>query len=102
MTAASRGALLAMLPSLALEPVPRRIRVNAVSPGTTETPIPTRLGMSREAAAAYLAGVGDQVPLGRVGSPAHIAGTVAFLASDTAAHITGQEIVVAGGAGLSP
>ena len=50
--------------------------------------------------AAMLAAIAAKNPFGRVGRPEDIAGTVAFLASDGAAYITGQEIVVSGGAGL--
>jgi NAD(P)-dependent dehydrogenase (short-subunit alcohol dehydrogenase family) len=102
LTAGSRGALLAMIPTLALELAPRRIRVNAVSPGLTDTPM-TRAapGTGPDEAAAMLAATAANNPLGRTGRPQDIAETVAFLASDAAAYITGQEIVVSGGAGLA-
>jgi NAD(P)-dependent dehydrogenase (short-subunit alcohol dehydrogenase family) len=101
LTAGSRGALLTMIPSLALELAPRRIRVNAVSPGFTDTPmLRTTPGMGSDEVAAMLAATAAKNPFGRVGRPEDIAATVAFLASDGAAYITGQEIVVSGGAGL--
>lgn len=101
-TAGSRGALLTMIPSLAVELAPRRIRVNAVSPGFTDTPmLRTTPGMGSDEVAAMLAAMAAKNPLGRVGRPEDIAETVAFLASDGAAYITGQEIVVSGGAGLA-
>ena len=99
--AASRGALLAMVPSLALELAPRRIRVNAVSPGPTDTPIWSKYGMPPENVAAMLDTVAVQNPFGRLGTAQEIAETVAFLAFDGAAYITGQNIVVAGGGGVS-
>lgn len=99
--AASRGALLAMVPSLALELAPRRIRVNAVSPGPIETPIWSKFGMPPEGVAAMLDTVAASNPFGRLGTAREIAETVAFLASDGAAYITGQNIVVAGGGGIS-
>ncbi len=99
--AASRGALLAMVPSLALELAPRRIRVNAVSPGPVDTPIWSKFGMPPENTAAMLDAVAAQNPFGRLGTASEIAETVAFLASDGAAYITGQNIVVAGGGGVS-
>lgn len=94
--AATRGALLAMLPSLALELAPRRIRVNAVSPGATDTPLFDKLGVPQSGRDAMRA----NIPLERFGSSQEIAETVAFLASDAASYITGQDITVAGGYGL--
>jgi len=94
--AASRGALLAMLPSLALELAPRGIRVNAVSPGATATPLWDKLGVPADQRAA----IGASVPLQRMATAQDVAEVVVFLASDGAAHVTGQEIVVAGGQGL--
>jgi len=102
LTAGSRGALLAMIPTLALELAPRRIRVNAVSPGYTDTPMTrTRPGKGPDEVAAMLAATAATNPFGRLGTPEDVAETVAFLASDGAAYITGQEIVVSGGAGLA-
>jgi NAD(P)-dependent dehydrogenase (short-subunit alcohol dehydrogenase family) len=94
--AGTRGALLTMLPSLALELAPRNIRVNAVSPGPIATPLFDKLGVSEEGRETMRL----SVPLQRLGSGEDIAGIVAFLASDAAAYITGQEIVAAGGYGL--
>jgi NAD(P)-dependent dehydrogenase (short-subunit alcohol dehydrogenase family) len=92
-TAASRGALLSMVPSLAIELAPRNIRVNAVSPGAIETPIWSKSGMPPEMTESIAAGI----PFGRFGSALEIAEVVAFLASDGATYITGQNIVVGGG-----
>jgi NAD(P)-dependent dehydrogenase (short-subunit alcohol dehydrogenase family) len=97
MAAASRGALLAMVPSLALELAPRRIRVNAVSPGATDTPLWDKLGVPEEGRAT----VRSSIPFGRFGTAREVAEVVAFLSSDAAAYVTGQEIVVAGGYGLA-
>ncbi|MFC4243774.1 SDR family oxidoreductase [Gryllotalpicola reticulitermitis] len=99
-TAASRGALIAMVSSLALELAPRAIRVNAVSPGAIETPIWGKSAAPAEAVAARKAAIAARTPLGRFGTAREIAETVAFLASDGAAYLTGQNIVVAGGGGL--
>ena len=94
--AATRGALLAMLPSLALELAPRRIRVNAVSPGATDTPLLDKLGVPRSGRDAMRA----NIPFERFGSSEEVAQVVAFLASAAAGYVTGQEVVVAGGYGL--
>jgi NAD(P)-dependent dehydrogenase (short-subunit alcohol dehydrogenase family) len=93
---ATRGALLAMLPSLALELAPRRIRINAVSPGATETPLFDKLGVPQSGRDA----VRTNIPIGRFGPSQEIAEVVAFLASDAAGYVTGQDVVVAGGYGL--
>ncbi|NAZ84698.1 SDR family NAD(P)-dependent oxidoreductase [Kineococcus indalonis] len=94
--AATRGALLAMLPSLALELAPRRIRVNAVSPGATDTPLLDKLGVPRSGRDALRA----SIPFQRLASSREVADVVAFLASDAAGYVTGQDIAVAGGYGL--
>ena len=94
--AATRGALLAMLPSLALELAPRRIRVNAVSPGAIETPLFDKLGVPEAGRNAMRA----NIPFQRFGSGRDVAEVVAFLASDAAGYVTGQDVVVAGGYGL--
>jgi NAD(P)-dependent dehydrogenase (short-subunit alcohol dehydrogenase family) len=94
--AATRGALLAMLPSLALELAPRRIRVNAVSPGATDTPLFDKLGVPQGGRDAMAAAI----PFQRFGSAREVAEVVAFLASDAAGYVTGQDVVVAGGYGL--
>jgi NAD(P)-dependent dehydrogenase (short-subunit alcohol dehydrogenase family) len=100
--AGSHGAMLAMLPTLALELAPRRIRINAVSPGFTDTPMTrTALGTQTDDVAATMTAMAEKNPFGRLARPEDIAGTVAFLASDEAAYVTGQEIVVSGGAGLA-
>lgn len=98
-TAGTRGALLSMVPSLALELAPRRIRVNAVSPGPVETGIWAKT-LPPDAAAEALSATAARVPLGRPGTSREIAEVVAFLASDAAGYITGENIVVGGGAGL--
>ena len=92
-TAATRGALLALMPSLALELAPRKIRVNAVSPGAINTPIWDKLGVPEEMREATTTGI----PFGRFGTSEEVAELVAFLASSGANYITGQEIIIAGG-----
>lgn len=101
-TAGSHGAFLGMIPTLALELAPRRIRINAISPGFTDTPMTrTSLRAQSDDVAAVMAAIAEKNPFGRLGVPEDMARTVAFLASDDAAYITGQEIMVAGGAGLA-
>jgi meso-butanediol dehydrogenase / (S,S)-butanediol dehydrogenase / diacetyl reductase len=88
----SKGALIALTRSLAVDLAPR-VRANAVCPGYVET----------EMAAQYLADpevrgrIEGDIPLGRVGRPAEIGELIAFLFSDHASYLTGSTVVVDGG-----
>src|SRR3982074_2137787 len=75
----------------------RRIRVNAVSPGSTDTPGLSELLASSETGQQRLKMISNSVPLGRLGSPNEIAKAVVFLASDDSSYITGTELFVDGG-----
>ena len=75
----------------------RRIRVNALSPGHTETPIAETAGLSKEDNDAYFAGTAAATPAGRNGTPEDIAAAALFLASDESAFVTGIELTVDGG-----
>ncbi|MEV8056997.1 SDR family oxidoreductase [Streptomyces antimycoticus] len=97
---ATKGALLSMVPSLALELAPRRIRVNAVSPGPIDTGIWAKQGMPAEMLEEAAEATVSQVPLGRFGTSEEVAEVVAFLASDAAGFVTGENLVVGGGVGI--
>ena len=75
----------------------RRIRVNAVSPGATDTPGLSDLLASAEVGNERLKMIANTVPLGRLGTPDEIAKAVVFLASDDSSYITGTELFVDGG-----
>jgi NAD(P)-dependent dehydrogenase (short-subunit alcohol dehydrogenase family) len=75
----------------------RHIRVNAVSPGATDTPGLNDLLGSTEAGQQRLKMISSTVPLGRLGTPDEIARAVVFLASDDSSYITGTELFVDGG-----
>jgi len=75
----------------------RHIRVNAVSPGSIDTPGLNELLGSSETGQQRLKMISTAVPLGRLGKPDEIANAVAFLASDEASYITGAELFVDGG-----
>ena len=89
--AASKAGIIGVTKSLAKELAVRGVRVNAVAPGFVETDMTSELGDEIRSAAI------DAIPLGRMGAPQDIAKAVAFLASDDAAYITGQTLVVDGG-----
>lgn len=95
--AASKAALLSLNRVFATELAPRKIRINAVSPGPVETPIYGKLGLEKEEVEGFGAVLGDKILLKRFGQASEIGKTVAFLASDDASFITGTEIVVDGG-----
>jgi NAD(P)-dependent dehydrogenase (short-subunit alcohol dehydrogenase family) len=75
----------------------RRIRVNAVSPGSIETPGLNDLLASSEAGEQRRNMISNSVPLGRLGTPDEIAKAVLFLASDDSSYVTGTELFVDGG-----
>ena len=75
----------------------RRIRVNTVSPGFTDTPGLSDLLASAAAGEERKKMISDSVPLGRFGTPDEIAKAVVFLASDDSSYITGTELFVDGG-----
>jgi NAD(P)-dependent dehydrogenase (short-subunit alcohol dehydrogenase family) len=75
----------------------RRIRVNAVSPGSIETPGLNNLLASGEAGQERLKMISKSVPLGRLGRPEEIAKAVVFLASDDSSYVAGTELFVDGG-----
>jgi NAD(P)-dependent dehydrogenase (short-subunit alcohol dehydrogenase family) len=74
-----------------------RIRVNAVSPGATDTPGLNDLLGSSEVGQERIRLVSTVTPLGRLGTPDEVAKAVVFLASDDSSYITGSELFVDGG-----
>lgn len=89
--AAAKAGLIGMTKSVARELAPRNVRVNAVAPGFIATEMTEALSEEVKAAIA------GRIPLARFGSTDEVAGAVAWLASDEAAYITGQTLVIDGG-----
>ncbi|WAL58079.1 SDR family oxidoreductase [Thermocoleostomius sinensis] len=89
----SKGGMENMTKTLALEYADRHIRVNAIAPGATVTPINNEWTDDPEKRAV----VESHIPMGRAGTSEEMAAAVAFLASDEAAYITGQTLFIDGG-----
>jgi len=97
--AAAKAGVVAAARALAVEVGVDGIRVNAVAPGTIDTPMLRRdlAGMNLEEADSFLARVERANALGRIGAPREVADVVVFLASDASSYVTGTSIVVDGG-----
>lgn len=93
--AATKGAMISFVKSLAVELGPRDITVNCVAPGWVDTEAVTRPFANDGRASIEAA-----IPLGRVAAPADIAGPILFLASPLARHVTGEILNVNGGSVL--
>ena len=90
---AAKAGALNFTRGLALELAPRRIRVNAVSPGAVDTPLAAATSGSPAIAEAFR----TAIPVGRFGRPEEIAAAIAFLAADEASFVTGANLTVDGG-----
>ena len=93
--AASKAAIIGFSKSVAREIGSRSITVNVVAPGFIETDMTEHLGADIAEEAA------QRIALGRLGKPEEIAAAVGYLASDDAAYVTGQTIVVDGGLSIN-
>ncbi|MHB8469876.1 MAG: SDR family NAD(P)-dependent oxidoreductase [Gaiellaceae bacterium] len=91
---ASKGAVVALTRALALDHVEDGVRVNAVCPGTVDSPWVRRLV---EEAGESLDALRARQPMGRLGTPEEIASAIAYLASDSAAFVTGSVFTIDGG-----
>ena len=89
--AASKGGLISLTRSLAKELGSRNVTANVVAPGFIET------DMTAALADEVVSKLSEKIPLRRIGKPKEVAAAVVFLASNAAAYITGQTIVVDGG-----
>lgn len=91
---ASKWAVLGLTKSAALEVARKNIRINAIAPGSTMTPLLRNMfGGEQEARNTVL----PSLPMGRIADPSEIAQLVLFLASDASSFITGQAVIIDGG-----
>ena len=93
--AASKGAMISFVKSLAVELAAREVTVNAVAPGWVDTEM-----VAEALDAEGRERIAKAIPIGRVATPRDIAGPIAFLCSDLARHITGEILNVNGGSVL--
>ena len=96
----SKAALNSVMKIAAVELAPRGIRVNAVSPGPTETEILKKQGMSNEQLKDLTSWMIDRIPLRYMGKPEDVGKMVAHLSGEQSAFITGAEFVMDGGMSL--
>jgi NAD(P)-dependent dehydrogenase (short-subunit alcohol dehydrogenase family) len=96
---AAKGAVVALTRSMAVDLADRRIRVNALCPGTVYTPLMEPLMRARGGGdlEAGIAATATKYPIGRLGTPEEIASAALFLASDSASFVTGSVFTVDGG-----
>lgn len=92
----TKGAVVNLTRAVAAEAGPDGVRVNAVCPGVTETPMPKR-DRSEEEWEELASRMAEQYPLRRLGRPEDVANAMLYLASDEADWVTGQALVVDGG-----
>jgi NAD(P)-dependent dehydrogenase (short-subunit alcohol dehydrogenase family) len=94
---ASKGAMLALTTAAAVELAPHNIRVNAVAPGMTNTPLFAEWISGQDDPDAAMRRVAGAIPLGRIAEAADVAAAVAYLVSPQAAYVTGASLPVDGG-----
>jgi dihydroanticapsin dehydrogenase len=97
---ASKGAIISMTRSLAVELGPSGIRVNCLCPGWVDTPFNAPIISYMGGLEAQAAVIKREVPLGRQAMPPEMGEVLLFLASDRASYLTGQAIVVDGGVSI--
>jgi NAD(P)-dependent dehydrogenase (short-subunit alcohol dehydrogenase family) len=95
--AATKGAVAALVRSLAVELAGRGVRVNAISPAAIHTPIQEKFGLPPEVRAALEGEFTARIPLRRFGTAEEVAQLALFLASPGSSYITGAEIPIDGG-----
>jgi NAD(P)-dependent dehydrogenase (short-subunit alcohol dehydrogenase family) len=93
---ASKGGVSALVRSLALDYAAHSVRVNAIVPGATDTPL-MWAGMSADEIPAARVRISEQLVVGRLAEPEEIAAGIVWLLSDQASYVTGSHLVIDGG-----
>jgi len=95
---AAKAAVRSLGRSLATELLPRRIRVNTLSPGLTNTPILARdIGLAASVRDRIAQAFVSKIPMGRLGEATELAKAALYLASDDSSYVVGAELAVDGG-----
>ncbi|MES2457870.1 MAG: SDR family oxidoreductase [Bacteroidota bacterium] len=95
-----KAALNSVMKIAAVELAPRKIRVNAVSPGPTQTEILNKLGLDEASRRGLDDWMIERIPLKKIGTPEDVAKMVAYFSGEASSFITGAEIVMDGGMSL--
>jgi len=95
--ATTKAAAVALVRNLARDHAPDRIRVNALCPGFIDTPFNAPVWDTFGGREAFVSGIGETIPLGRMGTPEEVARQALFLLSDAVALMTGQVLAADGG-----
>lgn len=99
--ALTKAGINSVVKTAALELAPKKIRVNAVSPGPTNTGVFDKMGLDAKGMEAMKNALQQKIPIGEIGDPANVAAMVIHLCTDAARFITGTEIIMDGGMTIS-
>jgi NAD(P)-dependent dehydrogenase (short-subunit alcohol dehydrogenase family) len=94
---ATKAAMITFARTLSSELLPRKIRVNAISPGPVKTSILGKTGLTADQLEGFTSAIQGKVPLGRFGDPEEIARIATFFASDDSSFVLGAELIADGG-----
>ncbi len=97
---AAKAGVISFARSFSLDLLERNIRVNVLSPGTTDTPVFGKFGLPAEVAAQVKAGFVASIPLKRIGQPREMGRVAVFLASEDSSFMLGSEVLADGGSAM--
>ncbi|MDO7886508.1 SDR family oxidoreductase [Hymenobacter cheonanensis] len=97
---AAKAGVISFARSFSLDLLDRNIRVNVLSPGSTDTPVFGKFGLPAEVAAQVKAGFVESIPLKRIGQPREMGRVAVFLASEDSSFMLGSEVLADGGSAM--